>query len=50
MKQLNKFVVVGLIVITTIIGIKLTTKKSNKLRNIHQTKMEQPTTFKSILR
>ncbi|MES2559211.1 MAG: hypothetical protein V4590_05695 [Bacteroidota bacterium] len=48
MKQLNRIAAVGVIVIATIVGITITTAKSNKLRNIHHARMEQPLPFKSI--
>ncbi|MES2780637.1 MAG: hypothetical protein V4651_12135 [Bacteroidota bacterium] len=48
MKQLNRITAVGLVVIVTIIGITITTAKSNKLRNVHQTRMEQPLPFNFI--
>jgi hypothetical protein len=50
MKQLQRIVAVALVVIATIVGISITTSKGNKFRNIHQTRMERSSTFKSALR
>lgn len=50
MKQLSRIVAIGLVVIVTIIGITITTAKGNKLRNMHQTRMEQSQHFHSASR
>jgi hypothetical protein len=49
MKQLNRIIAISLVVIATIVGITYTTAQSNKIKNLHHTKMEGQTSFKSIL-